>query len=410
MMSVCESCSTIASLTDTPILLAGSVPGCGRCRQEDYSLDEYPPSHPDITEFVYIHGRDGYVRDKIAEMTGVRSEDSNLFTLEELQVSHPSQRTSSQYALSELATMTSNQRESLDPIGFIDGSVGSPVAPVVVERVAGSEARREQWLAFALGTLATSLVLALFALWIVAAEGGVAISSPQPMIIASAAAPAGATQPVPSLDRTLASTAEQTSKARLEQRTPVLRLEPIVIGAEARSSRQPVRGAAVRTSSAGQGVEAPVTIDESTNSEIRDAQEAPTATMTIDRDVASEESSDVAVLDAAVRALLLGSEDREPTPRAENSADLPATLDRAQLVQGLRDVTRLARNCSDTLDRAPVSFTIEGATGQVRSARIRGPLAGTAEGLCVERALQGAQFSRFTEPLQTVSSYTLIIR
>ena len=72
----------------------------------------------------------------------------------------------------------------------------------------------------------------------------------------------------------------------------------------------------------------------------------------------------------------------------------------------------MVRNCTDLAAprTAPVSLTVHGDTGRVTGVQLRGPLAGTSEGDCIERALERARFPRFADPSHRVSSYPLVLR
>jgi hypothetical protein len=90
---------------------------------------------------------------------------------------------------------------------------------------------------------------------------------------------------------------------------------------------------------------------------------------------------------------------------------LPQSLSRGQVAIGLRRVAPMVSNCvTDAPRTTSVALTIEGASGRVTAARLSGPLAGTSEGRCVERALRQARFSRFADPAVALASYPLVLR
>jgi len=90
---------------------------------------------------------------------------------------------------------------------------------------------------------------------------------------------------------------------------------------------------------------------------------------------------------------------------------MPRSPTTVQVRVGLRGVARLIRNCSpDGPRQAPLTLTISGDTGRVSAVRLGGPLGGTLEGDCVERALGRARFPRFAEPTHQLSSYPLVLR
>lgn len=83
----------------------------------------------------------------------------------------------------------------------------------------------------------------------------------------------------------------------------------------------------------------------------------------------------------------------------------------AEVAAALGPTRSLLRNCvSDETSALTVDLAVEGATGRVWSARVLGPLAGSAEGRCVERALGTAQFPTFSDPSFVLRSYAIRLR
>lgn len=87
----------------------------------------------------------------------------------------------------------------------------------------------------------------------------------------------------------------------------------------------------------------------------------------------------------------------------------PRSLTRQQVITGMREVTELVMNCT-MADRVVVNVTIDGVSGEVTSARLIGPMDGTAEGACVERSIRRARFPRFSDERLNVRYYPFTLR
>lgn len=97
---------------------------------------------------------------------------------------------------------------------------------------------------------------------------------------------------------------------------------------------------------------------------------------------------------------IVESEEREAAPSVAEAR----TLTRQQVVAGMRRVARSVSSCTSG-ERVSVDVTVVGATGRVASARVVGPLAGSAQARCVERVVQNAAFPRFSESHLNVRAY-----
>lgn len=111
--------------------------------------------------------------------------------------------------------------------------------------------------------------------------------------------------------------------------------------------------------------------------------------------------------------------DQRPTTSARAAARptppesaLPETLSKAELQEGMRKVQPLVQACHDrhrVAGLAAVRVSIA-ASGQVRSATVKGPLAGTPTAACIERAVRSAVFARFREGTLTIPEYPFLLR
>jgi hypothetical protein len=403
-MSVCKSCSTIASLTETSILLSGSVPGCGKCQVEEFSREQFPPSHPDLSGFVTLYDREGRRGELVKTMTGVRSEDSALFTLDELEASDGPKRAlgrferrSSEHSLDELLSPPEQRRESLDSILALGSYDMALLAPVEVARpVRARRGEESRALSLTLAGLSILLGFAVAMVVILADERGLLDAAPTERVIVSASAAQKIDAP-----RELRPMVSLPSMTAIEAETSdgVLRLEPIEIVVDLNRAARP--------RSAATGGEGRLAAVESGEAELRG--EAPAA-----RDDARavmvtplrEGGDDARQVDSVVTDVL-GS---PPHAAEETDPELPQTLSRAQVASGLRSVAHLARNCGIDQDTVRVTLTIDGATGQVREASLGGALTETIEGRCVTRAVQRARFPRFDEASLSVASFPLVLR
>jgi hypothetical protein len=82
---------------------------------------------------------------------------------------------------------------------------------------------------------------------------------------------------------------------------------------------------------------------------------------------------------------------------------LPERLDSIALRNGFNTVKSKAKACGKTHGAEPgtkvrVHVTIEGATGKVSKVDAKGEHAGTDLGTCVEKAVEGATFDKFSRP------------
>lgn len=98
--------------------------------------------------------------------------------------------------------------------------------------------------------------------------------------------------------------------------------------------------------------------------------------------------------------------------RDELESPLPTTLTRGQITVGLRGVSRMVRNCArGEPDRTVrVDLTIDGSSGRVLNARIRGYHENTTAGTCVTRALRRARFPQFENDQLALQAYPLVLR
>jgi hypothetical protein len=92
--------------------------------------------------------------------------------------------------------------------------------------------------------------------------------------------------------------------------------------------------------------------------------------------------------------------------------ELPRTLSQAQVGAGLRSVSRLLRNCSQSTPHrtARVDLVIRGTTGRVADVRVRGFLGETTVGACVARALERVDFPRFLDSELELHGFPLVLR
>ncbi len=108
-------------------------------------------------------------------------------------------------------------------------------------------------------------------------------------------------------------------------------------------------------------------------------------------------------LSAEPNAMVLQVHEDEPT--------LSQSLSRAQVLAGMRQVTRQVRNCgSSGLDRVVVDVTVRGSSGRVSRSQVRGPLVGTSEGSCVARAVRRAEFPRFSDEILNIRNFPFVLR
>ena len=96
--------------------------------------------------------------------------------------------------------------------------------------------------------------------------------------------------------------------------------------------------------------------------------------------------------------------------RREEVTELPQTLSPHHLASGMRAVSLLLRNCTGSQARVRLDLVVSGETGRASRVHVRGDLAGSAEGSCVERAVRRAQFPRFTETQFEIRDYPLVVR
>lgn len=98
--------------------------------------------------------------------------------------------------------------------------------------------------------------------------------------------------------------------------------------------------------------------------------------------------------------------------RDELESPLPTTLTRGQITVGLRGVARMVRNCARTEpDRTVrVDLTIDGSSGRVVNAHVRGYHENTTAGTCVTRALRRARFPMFENDQLALQAYPLVLR
>lgn len=95
------------------------------------------------------------------------------------------------------------------------------------------------------------------------------------------------------------------------------------------------------------------------------------------------------------------------TPRRETV--LPPTPDRADVLGGLRSVSPAVGSCgSGQSGRITVDVTVNGRSGRIGSSRVHGVDEATAA--CVQRALRGAQFSRFDDDAFTINGFPYQLR
>jgi hypothetical protein len=86
------------------------------------------------------------------------------------------------------------------------------------------------------------------------------------------------------------------------------------------------------------------------------------------------------------------------------SADLPRSPTRAEVTSALRGVSAAVARCGEPGDgRVSVDVTVNGPTGRVSTVRVGGADAET--GACVDRAVRGARFPRFSDPSFTVRGF-----
>jgi hypothetical protein len=98
--------------------------------------------------------------------------------------------------------------------------------------------------------------------------------------------------------------------------------------------------------------------------------------------------------------------------RDELQSTQPTTLTRGQITVGIRSVARMVRNCArGEPDRTVrVDLVIEGSTGRVVNAHVRGYHERTTAGTCVSRALRRAQFPTFANAQLSLQAYPLVLR
>jgi predicted Zn finger-like uncharacterized protein len=104
--------------------------------------------------------------------------------------------------------------------------------------------------------------------------------------------------------------------------------------------------------------------------------------------------------------------DATPAPRVLPGVDLPTTLTKAELVAAMRKVQPAVQACHDryrVAGLASVRLRI-GGDGSVRSATVRGALAGTPTAACVEQAVRAARFPRFRDAHLTIPEYPFLLR
>jgi hypothetical protein len=109
--------------------------------------------------------------------------------------------------------------------------------------------------------------------------------------------------------------------------------------------------------------------------------------------------------------LISGSRDKPDKPAAEK---LPKRLTNKQIARKLSKARRRAQACLRQFgyykQTLRVRLTIRGATGRIVSAKALGRYKGTAVGRCGERAVKGAQFSRFSDANQVYTMVAIVIR
>jgi hypothetical protein len=98
------------------------------------------------------------------------------------------------------------------------------------------------------------------------------------------------------------------------------------------------------------------------------------------------------------------------TPGTAAIPELPA-LTREHVVEGLRPLTALVRNCTpEHVEDLVVQLQVQGATGRISNTVVTGELASSGSSRCIERALRRAQFPRFSQSQLQVRDYIFALR
>lgn len=423
-MKVCESCSSIASLMDTRSILLGEVKGCGKCGDRHATSEpSMPPSHPELSSFVEAHGRSRKQK-QISTMTSVRSEDSALFSLDELERrdSHAERQLfdedSSAWSLQNILetvdarqTRRSNQEQVIEQIVAMGSNFDLTLAGPAQKKKRGLGKLGS---AVAGVTIAVS-VAALAGLWVYLAGSELAPTTDEPSRRANATTTqvetAALLAPSPAeVDQQPAAAAAETSSDSTD--VPLLRLDPILIQADTSEtsveSFEPlvIRGRLPLVTAAESrrpSTPAPAASPEPANVSAP-AAEANEPPATSQPSTTSEPRTEAdRLLDEAL------GEQREATSEPVDLS-LPQTLTRAQVASVLVRVSPYVRNCGvETNDTININTEIDGSSGRVTRVIVQGLEPGPSRN-CVVRAIQRAQFPRFRDDSLSVSQFPLVIR
>jgi hypothetical protein len=302
----------------------------------------------------------------------------------------------------------------VDELVSLGGGFDWPmIAPLVAERPSPWSRYRR----VAAAVLGAAVVAGALALWAGASQpASLDVRGPTPPSLVAAPAAAIATRP-PAPPVAVATAAVAGAPAAAEEaETRARRAVDVEAPRAAPASPRPsVRPAAQRAAPPRAGLASTVAPeDPETPAQAAEAVEAPVASLEVSptpptpaAEAPVEEPSRPQVDLLELTGGASAATDGDP------SSHQPPT--RAQLVEALRAVAPLVLNCGSGAEAAVsrevrVDATFGGETGRVSRVTVVGPLAGTAEGACVERAVRRARVPTFGGDEVDVASYPFRIR